>query len=63
VAVALGGRVAAVRPLRPEVGRSRFWAMVPETMLTEDEEEVELFRVEGDPAAPRLRPIALDGAG
>jgi hypothetical protein len=24
---------------------------------------VELFRVEGDPAAPRLRPIALDGAG
>ena len=63
VAVAVGGRVAAVRPLRLEVDRSRFWTVVPETMLTEEEQEVELFLVEGDPLAPQLRPIALDHDG
>jgi len=63
VAVAVGGRVAAVRPLRVALGRSRLWTMLPEAMLTEDEQQVELFRVVGDPSAPRLRPIAVDGAG
>jgi hypothetical protein len=61
LAVGLDGRVAATTTMVP--GNPRFWAVLPESLLVPGDNELELFLVEGDPGAERLRALPVRDGG
>jgi hypothetical protein len=60
VAVAVNGTVAGWSELHSDSdGRSTWWTMVPEWLLENGANQIELYEVTGTLADPDLHPIAL----
>jgi hypothetical protein len=57
VAVALNGTVAGVGPLFRDRGRGEAAAMLDPTFFRDGVNDVSIYRIGGDPAAPVLEPI------